>query len=56
LEPDEQSTDMDPELVSDIKDMVGMVIDKCVATQNWEVNLCSLAAETCCAESAGTHS
>jgi hypothetical protein len=28
---------MDPEVVGDIKDAVGMVIDKCSATQNWEV-------------------
>jgi hypothetical protein len=29
---------MDPEVVSDIKDSVAMVVDKCLATQNWEVH------------------
>jgi len=32
-----QSTDMDPEVVSDVKDSVATVVDKCIPTQNWEV-------------------
>mmetsp|Transcript_54516 Transcript_54516/g.109634 ORF Transcript_54516/g.109634 Transcript_54516/m.109634 type:complete len:80 (+) Transcript_54516:167-406(+) len=27
---------MDPEIVGDIKDAAAMVVDKCLATQNWE--------------------
>jgi len=28
---------MDPEVVSDVKDSVATVVDKCIPTQNWEV-------------------
>mmetsp|Transcript_23095 Transcript_23095/g.27162 ORF Transcript_23095/g.27162 Transcript_23095/m.27162 type:complete len:105 (+) Transcript_23095:48-362(+) len=31
-----KSTDMDPEVVADVKDSIGMILDKCMATQNWE--------------------
>lgn len=30
---------MDPEVVSDVKDSIGMVLDKCMGTSNWEVSL-----------------
>ena len=30
---------MDPEIVGDIKDAAAMVVDKCLATQNWEVSV-----------------
>ena len=33
----QQSADLDPEIISDVQDAVAMVIDKCQATQNWEV-------------------
>ena len=32
-----QSTDMEPEVVAEIKDAISTVVDKCLAAQNWEV-------------------
>jgi hypothetical protein len=33
---------MDPEVVSDVKDSIGMVLDKCMGTSNWEVSFIEL--------------